>query len=296
TSLFVLSNQVIEPEAAPKQVRVLILDGQNNHDWQKTTAATRAILLATGRFDVDVASAPSDREATEQWAAWKPAFSKYDVVFSNYNDGGACLWSEGMKQDLVDFVHGGGGLVVVHAADNSSSDWPEYNRMIGVGGWGGRTAASGKHLRRVDGRWVTDPAPDELSGSHGPQHEFLVESSGVDHPVMEGLPTRWLHAKDELYDSLRGPCEEVTVLASAYCERTDRHEPVVLSIGYGNGRVFHTTMGHVGGLEAVQCVGFQTIVARGTEWAATGAVTLPVPDDFPTAEECSVREPVQRAR
>ncbi len=275
----------------PEKVRVLILDGQNNHDWAKTTAATKATLLACGRFEVDVATTPADREAQEEWAAWSPEFSKYDVVFSNYNDGGKSLWSDETKKGLIEFVEGGGGLVIVHAADNSSGDWPAYNRMIGVGGWGGRTPKHGSHLRRVEGEWTTDPAPDGRSGSHGPQHAFVVESSGVAHPVLDGLPAKWMHAKDELYDSLRGPCEEVTVLASSYCERTARHEPTIMTIGFGKGRVFHTPMGHVGGMDPVHCVGFQTVIARGTEWAATGAVTIPVPKDFPTAEAVSVVPP-----
>jgi len=108
---------------------------------------------------------------------------------------------------------------------------------------------------------------------------------------MEGLPARWMHAKDELYDSLRGPCEQVTVLASADCPRTERHEPVIFTIAYGEGRVFHTPMGHVGGNDPVHCVGFQTVLARGTEWAATGAVTIPIPKLFPTAEAVSVVPP-----
>ena len=112
------------PAAPPAKVKVLMLDGQNNHDWKKTTLATKATLLATGRFEVDVATTPVDRKASEEWAAWRPSFADYDVVFSNYNDGGRCLWSEQTKQALVDFVSGGGGLVVVHAADNSSGDWP----------------------------------------------------------------------------------------------------------------------------------------------------------------------------
>ena len=181
--------------------------------------------------------------------------------------------------------------MVVHAANNSSGDWPEYNRMIAVGGWGGRTPAHGSHLRLVDGAWTSDPAPDEGSGSHGPQHEFVVEASGVEHPVTAGLPERWLHARDELYDSLRGPCEEVSVLASAFSPKTGRHEPMIMSIGYGEGRVFHTPMGHVGSTDPVHCVGFQTVIARGTEWAASGEVTIPVPAGFPDAEAVSVVPP-----
>ncbi len=291
TLLLALTPCPVGEQDAPEKIRVLIIDGQNNHDWKKTTEATKATLLACGRFDVEVATSPADRGAAEEWAAWSPEFSEYDVVFSNYNDGGKCLWSDGTKQALVEFVRGGGGLVIVHAADNSSGDWPEYNRMIAVGGWGGRSPASGGHLRRVEGEWTTDPAPDGRSGSHGPQHAFVVENTEVSHPVTDGLPAKWLHAKDELYDSLRGPCEEVTVLASAYCERTKRHEPMIMVIDYGKGRVFHTPMGHVGGTDPVHCVGFQTVIVRGTEWAATGAVTMPVPKGFPTDDAVSVVAP-----
>jgi hypothetical protein len=47
------------------------------------------------------------------------------------------------------------------------------------------------------------------------------------------------------------------------------------AIHYGKGRVY-TTM---------RCVGFQTILIRGVEWATTGRVTYPVPKDFPTASQ-----------
>jgi hypothetical protein len=41
---------------------------------------------------------------------------------------------------------------------------------------------------------------------------------------------------------------------------------------------------------AMQCAGFQTLLLRGAEWAATGKVTQKVPDDFPTAEAVSLRK------
>jgi hypothetical protein len=37
-------------------------------------------------------------------------------------------------------------------------------------------------------------------------------------------------------------------------------------------------------------VGFITTLLRGTEWAATGRVTLPIPTDFPTASDVHSRE------
>jgi len=50
---------------------------------------------------------------------------------------------------------------------------------------------------------------------------------------------------------------------------------MLMAISFGKGRVFHTTLGHY--VEALQGLGFQVTLARGTEWAATGKVTQPPP-------------------
>ena len=74
------------------------------------------------------------------------------------------------------------------------------------------------------------------------------------------------------------------VLATAYAAKdkggTGTNEPMVWVIPYGKGRVFTTVMGHVSGKgdPAIRCIGFQTVMSRGSEWAATGKVTLPIPE------------------
>lgn len=85
--------------------------------------------------------------------------------------------------------------------------------MIAVGGWFGRNEQSGIHLRWRDGKQVLDARPG-LSGHHGPQHESVVETRAPEHPIMQGLPAKWLHPKDELYDFMRGPATNVTILAT----------------------------------------------------------------------------------
>ena len=165
--------------------------------------------------------------------------------------------------------------------------------MIGLGGWDGRNEKSGPYVYiNNDGKVVRDTSPGK-GGGHGPAHEYQVVIRTPDHPIVEGLPRAWMHTKDELYQQLRGPAVNMTILATAYASPpyrgSDRHEPKLMTIDYGKGRIFHTTMGH----DAVSFsgVGFITTLLRGCEWAATGKVTLTaVPDDFPTANESSARE------
>ncbi|MEM7785552.1 MAG: ThuA domain-containing protein, partial [Planctomycetota bacterium] len=129
-------------------------------------------------------------------------------------------------------------------------------------------------------------------GGHGPQHEFGIVVRDDDHPITKGLPTEFLHGRDELYERLRGPAVNMKVLATAFAapdkRGSGRHEPMLMAIDYGQGRIFHSTLGHAD--YSMECVGFITTFLRGTEWAATGKVTIPVPDDFPTPDASSSRK------
>ena len=278
----VLAGSLLPGQAEP--LRALIVDGQNNHDWKATTPVLKKALEETGLFTVEVATAPGENNAS--LAAFKPDFAKYKVIVMNYN---GAMWSEATRKAFEDYVSSGGGLVVMHAADNSFASWPSYNEMIAVGGWD-RDEKSGPYLRWREGKQVVDDKPGP-AGHHGAQHEFLVVTRAPKHPIMAGLPAEWLHAKDELYDFMRGPAKNATILATAFADPkqggSGENEPQLLAISYGKGRVFHDMLGH--GPEAMKCVGFITTLQRGTEWAATGKVTQKVPADFPKADAVSLR-------
>jgi type 1 glutamine amidotransferase len=271
---------------AAEKLRLLIVDGQNNHNWKAMTPPMKAALEGSGQFVVDVATAPPKDAPADAWKSFRPEFARYDVVLSNYN---GQPWPQEVREALVSYVEGGGGLVVIHAANNAFPEWPEWNRMIGLG-W--RDASFGDRVTVDDsGKVVRTPKGEGPSSGHGPQHEYTVVARDPSHPVMRGLPAEWRHARDELYHGQRGPAEDMHILATAFSATdqggTGAHEPLVWTIPHGRGRVFTCLLGHAMGddITALRCNGFRTLMLRGAEWAATGEVTLPVPADFPTEKE-----------
>ncbi len=257
-------------------LRALIVDGQNNHDWRGTTPLLKQPLEESGLFAVDVATSPP---GGQDLSGFRPPFQDYDVIVMNYNGG---LWPEPTQRDLEQYMADGGGMVVVHAANNAFPNWGAYNEMIGLGGWGGRNEKSGPWVYWEDGQIVRDTSPGR-GGAHGRQFPVEVTIREPDHPITRGLPERFVLGVEELYDRLRGPAKNMTVLATSYSPKetggSGREEPVLMTIRYGEGRVFHTVFGH--GPAQHKYAGFIVTLQRGAEWAATGDVTQPVPDDLP---------------
>ena len=199
----------------PIKVKVLIVDGLNNHDWAATTPVMKKVLEDCGRFDVDVSTVKPQEQKIEDY---KPDFCAYDVVLMNYNND--AVWGEETRNSFEDYVSNGGGLVIIHGADNSFPSWQEYNRMIGLGGWGGRNEKSGPYVYYTDeGQLVRDDAIGH-GGGHGSQFEPVLVVRDADHPITKGLPSTWKHGMDELYHKLRGPAENMTILTTAYDTNT----------------------------------------------------------------------------
>jgi len=269
-----------------EKIKVLLIDGQNNHRWKETTPVLVEALESNRAFDVTVSTTPPKKAPKKAWAKWHPDFSAYDVVVSNYN---GAPWPEKVKKSFEKFVRDGGGLVVVHAADNSFPKWKAFNEMIGVGGWYGRMVGPETPWVYVEnGKTVRETSPAQKAGTHGKREPYVVENIVTDHPITKGLPKKWMHARDELYSRLCGPARNMTILATSFSPVTKHNEPVLMVLDYGKGRVFHTVLGH--DEEAMRCRGFFTTLLRGTEWAATGKVkrTAKVPADFPTEKKVSV--------
>ncbi len=274
------------------KIKTLIVTGQNNHKWKVSSVVIKQILENSGLFTVNVTVSP---ETGKIMSNFKPDFASYQLVVLDYNGD---RWPEETEKSFLDFVEKGGGIVIYHAANNAFRDWKEYNQIIGFGGWEDRDETAGPYIYMRDGRLVYDKESSGCAGSHGIQHEFVLNCSNPEHPVTKGLPVAWRHAQDELYDRMRGPGIVKDVLFWGYSDPatkgSGRDEMAIFTVDYGKARIFHTTLGHAGNTLdnniAMQCAGFQVTLLRGAEWAATGNVTQPVPDDFPTEKSISLRK------
>ncbi len=272
---------------AQDKIRAVIIDGQNNHNWAETTPYLVKILEDAGIFEVDVATAPGKGG---DMSKFNVDFSKYDLVVMNYNGD---RWNPEMDKAFVKFVVDGGGFLSYHAGNNAFANWPAYNEMIGLGGWEGRNEDSGPYLYLdADGNTVIDAVEPGVGGDHGPQWAYPIDVRAPEHPIMKGLPLRFRHCEDELYQRQRGPAHNVTVLATAFADPekrgTNRNEPLIITIPYGKGRCVNNMLGHAG--KQLESVDFIVLFQRCAEWAATGKVSLEVPDDFPGEDEPTFRK------
>jgi len=242
-SLFLTQNV---PQPPPRPIPVLVVTGANNHDWEWTSLSLERILSGSGRFDVTVTTDPAAAFASP--AAYEP----FAAFVLDYN---GVRWGEPAESNFLAAVAGGKGVVVVHAANNAFRGWIEYEKMCALC-WRDGTG-------------------------HGRFHAFDVAITDRDHPTTRTLPDLARHP-DELYHKL-APMHgtEYRVLADALSAKdtggTGEREPMIIVKEFGQGRVFHTPLGHVwkgqpdtrASHEDPQ---FANLILRGTEWAATGDV------------------------
>ncbi|WP_372772262.1 ThuA domain-containing protein [Mangrovibacterium sp.] len=295
-ALFILDCAVTNPSYSENRkddsIRLLIVDGFSNHDWEHTTRSIVQILDQYGEIKTEISTSPNSSDSVAQLESWKPDFFAYDVVLLNCNDlGKPVRWSETTRHNLENFVSEGGGLYIFHSANNAFEDWGEYNRMIGMG-W--RKKDFVKAITIEDNQSLKIIAPGEGEDtSHGKRINALTTRIG-DHPIQEGLPRRWIYADIEVYTYARGPIENVTVLSYAKDEKYGLNFPVEWVIEYGNGRVYNSSLGHCWkdqeNPEGLRCAAFQTEMVRAIQWLAKRKIDTRLPADFPGVSSVSLRD------
>jgi HEAT repeat protein len=137
------------------------------------------------------------------------------------------------------------------------ADWAEFQKLIGAT-WGKGTG-------------------------HGARHFFEVKITDPNHPITQGMTS--FTTLDELWHRMVAQPEK-KVLATAFSDKekggSGSDEPMVIVTEFGKGRCFNLVLGH--DVTAMDIPGFQMLLARGTEWAATGKVTIPA-SALPTTEQ-----------
>lgn len=273
--------------ARSDKIKVLIIDGYSNHDWRYTTEIINTLLIGSGFCEVDISTAPTNDSPNYQ--NWNPEFSKYEVVVQNVNNlGNGNLWPKSVQTNFENYMKNGGGMFVFHSANNSFSEWEEYDKMIGLG-W--RNADQGIAIEIKNNKMVKIPVSEGKNTSHGPRIDLVVNKL-KSHPINEGFPQKWLTPDIELYTYARGSAENVEVLTYTYDEKTDKNWPVDWVVKYGKGRVYNSTFGHLWHdlrmPPSIQCIGFQTTFLCAIQWLAGEKITIEVPNNFPSENEISL--------
>jgi type 1 glutamine amidotransferase len=271
----------------PNKIEVLIIDGFSNHDWKQTTLVVTSILEKTGLFNVSVTTAPS-QAGDITWDTWNPMFENYAVVIQNTNniDMKNITWPKRVEESLERYVASGGGLYILHSANNAFVHWDAYNEMIGLG-W--RSPDKGIALKISNSGEIEKIPVGEGKGTyHGPRNDEVIYLLNT-HPIHDGFPKAWKTPNMELYKYARGPAKNLKVLSYAKELETGINWPVEWVVSYKKGRVYNSSMGHLWHGEtypvSYRCVGFQTTLIRAIEWLETGKTTYKIPKDFPTEVE-----------
>ena len=271
-------------------IKVLIIDGFSNHDWQHTTHCIRSVLEKTEGLEITISTYPADGTSEEQ-AAWNPRFSDHDVVIQTCNDlGGGPQWPRSIEENLETFVQDGGGLYVYHGGNNAFPHWEAYNQMIGLG-WRDKDFGWAVTVND-DGSITRIPAGEGDKTSHGPRFDALLTRVG-DHPIHNGFPSQWIAADIEVYTYARGPAENLSVISYAKDPKLEINFPVEWMVAFGKGQVYNSTLGHVWKNQSepmgIRCVGFQTLLPRIVQGLAGREVDSSLPEDFPNHTSARLR-------
>jgi type 1 glutamine amidotransferase len=152
--------------------------------------------------------------------------------------------------------------VIVHAGSSVFYDWPEFQNLA-CGTWKGAT-------------------------NHGQIHVNQVTFTDAQSPITKGLAPFWI--RDEFWQSVLvapGAKPLASVTPDPAFQGSGKPENLLFTTESGGGRGFAIFLGH--DVVTMKNTAWRTLLKRGTEWAATGKVTIPPARDWPSSKEDAER-------
>ena len=225
-------------DSTPAVKHILLVTGNDypGHLWRKTAPALKALLEEDARLTVDVLEDPNALGSTK--------LDKWDALILHFMNWETPSPGQTARENLRSFVEQGKGLMLTHFACGAWQDWPQFRNIVGR---------------------VYDPK----LRPHDPYGKFNVDIADPQHPITKGLQP--FETTDELYTCLTGDTP-IHVIASARSKVDSKDYPMAFVLQYGQGRVFHTVLGH--DVNAITNSAVPELLRRGCAWTAR----LPLPD------------------
>ncbi len=209
---------------------LIVYGGWEGHDPEECATIYRRWLHEDGY---------SVRTATETSAFADPSIADLSLIIPIYT---MSKIEKEEAENLANAVRGGVGLAGHHGGmSDAFRESVVYQFMIG-------------------GQWVAHP---------GDILDYTVDVTKPDDPIMAGIKPSFPYTSEQYYMHV-DPMIEVLATTTFSGEHAPWIEgavvPVVWKHRYGQGRVFHSTLGHVA--KEFENPNFATIMRRGINWAA----------------------------
>jgi type 1 glutamine amidotransferase len=224
------------PAAEP--LRALLIAGGCCHDYTGQSKILADGIAARANVVCTVIHEGDQDGRDHKFALYeKPDWAKgYDVVLHDDCSGSVTnvAWVEQIARAHVE----GTPAVVLHCAIHSYRNAPTdaWRKVLGVSSY-----------------------------QHQPLRDFQVELIRPEHPVMKGLPAKWLEAGDELYEIKKVWPDCIPLAESITPGKPSERHPAIWVNTCGKARVFGTTLGHA--TTTVQQDQYLDLITRGLLWA-----------------------------
>ncbi|MBI5383757.1 MAG: ThuA domain-containing protein [Verrucomicrobia bacterium] len=224
----------LDPPAAGTKVLLVTGNDYPGHLWRQTAPVLKELLEKDARLKVRIVEDPN--------ALASPKLKEWDVVILHFMDWEVPGPGPEARENLKRFVESGKGMMLTHFACGAwdNNEWPEFKKLAGrvwFGANGGR--------------------------QHDPHGKFRVDIADPAHPITKGLEP--FETLDELYTCLTGDAA-IQVVAKATSKVDQKDYPMAFVLNFGQGRVFHTVLGH--DTRAYASAGVGELLRRGCAWAA----------------------------